>query len=114
MPARRGDDMDVLDLVIIALTVAAAIAGYLLGFLGRVMSWLGLALGFYIGVRLLPTVIVHLASASPGVQLSAAILLLVGGALIGHGLGLVVGAYLHRALPMGPVRLVDRALGAGL
>ena len=28
--------------------------------------------------------------------------------------GLLVGAYLHRALPMGPVRQVDRALGAGL
>ena len=46
--------MDLLDLIVIVVAVMAAVGGYRLGFLGRVVSWLGLALGFYVAVRLLP------------------------------------------------------------
>ena len=56
--------MDLLDLVVILLAVAAAMGGYRLGLLGRVVSWLGLALGFYVAVRLLPWVILRLSSSS--------------------------------------------------
>jgi S1-C subfamily serine protease len=106
--------MDTLDLVVIAIAVVAAVGGYRLGFVGRATSWLGLALGFYVAVRLLPTVIVDLATASPGTQLAVAVLILVGGAVIGQALGLLVGSRLHRALPLGPVRQVDRVVGAAL
>ena len=106
--------MDLLDLIVAALAVAAAVGGYRLGFVGRVASWLGLGLGFYVAVRLLPSVILHLSSSSPGAQLAVAVLLLVGGAMVGQALGLIVGARLHRALPLGPVRQVDRVVGAGV
>jgi S1-C subfamily serine protease len=106
--------MDLLDLIVLALAVAAAVGGYRLGFVGRVASWLGLALGFYVAVRLLPSVILHLSSSSPGGQLAVAVLLLVGGAMVGQALGLIIGARLHRALPLGPVRQVDRVVGAGV
>lgn len=105
---------DLLDLVVVALAIAAAIGGYRLGFLGRLASWLGLGLGFYVAVRLLPSVMLHLSSSSTGVQLGVAVLLLIGGAMIGQVFGLVVGARLHGALPPGGVREADRALGAGL
>lgn len=104
--------MDGLDLIVIAVALVAALGGYRLGFFGRVISWLGLALGFYVAIRLLPSVMVRLASASPTTQLAVAVLLLVGGALIGQALGLVVGSRLHGALPPGPVRQVDRVVGA--
>ncbi len=106
--------VDWLDLVIIVAAAMAAFGGYRLGFLGRVLSWAGLALGFYVAIRVLPAVIVDLARASPGTQLAVAVLLLVGGAVIGESLGLVVGSRLHRALPFGPVRQADRVVGAGL
>jgi S1-C subfamily serine protease len=106
--------VDLLDLVLIVLAVFAAIGGYRLGFLGRVASWLGLALGFYVAILILPKVIVHLATSAPGLQIFVAVLLLLGGALVGQALGLLVGFRLHRALPRGPVREVDRVVGAGV
>ncbi len=106
--------MNLLDLIVVVLAVAGAVGGYRLGFLGRVTSWLGLALGFYVAVRLLPTVMLHLASSSTDVQVSVAVLLLIAGAMVGQALGLMLGARLQGALPFGPVRQVDRLLGAGL
>ena len=104
--------MDVLDLVIVALAAAAAVGGYRIGFLGRVTSWIGLALGFYLAVRFLPTVVVDMASSSPGAQLTVAILLLVGGAMAGQAVGLLAGSRLHGALPPGPIRMADRWVGS--
>lgn len=104
--------MDLLDLILVIVAVAAGVGGYRIGFLGRVISWAGLALGFYLAVLFLPTVAVDLASSSPGVQLTVAILLLVGGAMAGQAIGLVLGSRLHSALPLGPIRQVDRVVGA--
>jgi S1-C subfamily serine protease len=105
--------VDTLDLIVIIVAVIAAVGGYRLGFFGRVASWLGLALGFYVAIRILPSVLIRLTTASPGTQLAVAVLILVGGAVIGQALGLLVGSRLHRALPGGPVRQADRVVGAG-
>jgi S1-C subfamily serine protease len=105
--------MDTLDVVVVVVAVVAAVGGYRLGFFGRVASWLGLALGFYVAIRLLPSVLLRISTASPGTQLAVAVLILVGGAVIGQALGLVVGSRLHRALPGGPIRQADRVVGAG-
>ena len=85
-----------------------------LGFVSRVTSWFGLALGFYVAILVLPPVIVQLATSSPGVQVFVAVLLLIGGALVGQAIGLLVGFRLHRALPPGPFRQADRVFGAGV
>jgi S1-C subfamily serine protease len=106
--------VDLLDLIVVALAVAAALGGYRLGLLGRLASWLGLGLGFYVAIRLLPSVLLHLSSSSAGTQLVVSIAMLVGGAVAGQALGLLVGGRLHRALPLGPVRQVDRVFGAGI
>ncbi len=45
--------MDVLDLVIVGVVVFAMVGGYRLGFLGRAASWIGLAVGFYVAIRVL-------------------------------------------------------------
>ena len=101
-----------LDLILVLVAIGAAVGGYRIGFVGRVVSWLGLALGFYLAILFLPSVAVDLASASPGVQLAVAILLLVGGAIAGQAVGLILGSRLHSALPIGPIRQVDRVVGA--
>lgn len=102
---------DVLDVIIAAVAAAAAVGGYRLGFLGRVASWAGLALGFYVAVRVLPPIIVHLRNASAQELVIVAVAILVGGAMIGQALGLIAGSRLHRFLPLGPLRLADRAVG---
>lgn len=106
--------MDILDLIVVVLAAAAAVGGYRIGFLGRVTSWLGLALGFYLAVRFLPTVVLDMAGSSPGTQLTVAVLLLVGGAMAGQAAGLLLGSRLHGALPPGPIRVADRWIGSVL
>jgi S1-C subfamily serine protease len=104
--------VNALDFVILAVAIMAALGGYRLGFLGRVVSWLGLAVGFYLAVRLLPKIAVGIHSASPGTIVTVGVIVLIAGAAIGQAIGLIAGSHLHRALPLGPIRQVDRAVGA--
>jgi S1-C subfamily serine protease len=106
--------VDLFDLVIILIALLAAVGGFRLGFIGRATSWLGLALGLYVAIRLLPTIVVDFATASPGVLVTLAAIVLIGGAMAGQGIGLLVGSRINRALPLGPWRHVDRAVGAAV
>jgi Trypsin-like peptidase domain/Colicin V production protein len=100
-----------LDLLLVVGAVAAAIGGYRLGFLARVTSWLGLALGVVVGSLLLPEVMHRLEGASDVTMAFVAICALAGTALIGQAAGLVLGSRLHIALPDGSARTVDRVAG---
>lgn len=104
--------MDSLDVIILVAAAVAALGGYRVGFLGRVISWIGLAAGFYVAVRILPPIIVRLPHASAGSLLIVAVVVLVGGAMVGQAVGLLAGSRLHHVLPIGPLRLADRAIGA--
>ncbi|HEX3541932.1 MAG TPA: MarP family serine protease [Acidimicrobiales bacterium] len=106
--------MDALDVLIIVLAVAAAVGGYRLGFLARAVSWVGLAVGLYLAARFLPAIIRTLNLSDPAMRLLIAFGVLVAGALAGQAVGLLAGARLHRALPLGPVREIDRGVGAGV
>ena len=105
--------MDALDVAVLVAAISAGVGGYRLGFLGRAVSWLGLALGFYIAVRVLPPVLRALHQSSASTLLVVAVSILVGGAMVGQALGLVAGSQLHRVLPLGPARIADRVVGAG-
>jgi S1-C subfamily serine protease len=106
--------LDALDVIILIAAVSAAVGGYRLGFVGRVVSWLGLALGFYVAVRVLPPVLRSLHNSTATTLLVIAVVILVGGAMVGQAVGLLAGSQLHRALPLGPVRMVDRVVGAAV
>lgn len=103
--------MNLLDAVLVGAAVAAAVGGYRLGFLARAASWAGLALGVVAGARLLPAVLPRVRDASEGTLVLVAVGLLVGTALIGQALGLVLGAQLHQELPPGAARRADQAAG---
>lgn len=106
--------MNGLDAIVVVVAAAAAVGGFRLGFVARALSWAGLALGLYLGARLVPYVAGKLALATPASRLLVAVAVLVGPALIGLTLGLSVGATVARALPIGPLRGVDRAVGAAV
>jgi S1-C subfamily serine protease len=106
--------MNWLDLLIIVIAVAAALGGYRLGFVARVVSWIGLGLGLYLGARFLPDILRAFNLGQPDQRLIAAAAVLIGGAFVGQALGLLVGGRLHAALPLGPLRTVDRLVGAGV
>ena len=94
--------------------VGAAIGGYRLGFVTRVASWIGMALGVAIGSLVLAPILRALQSASPPQLLLVTIGLLLGAAFLGQSLGLLVGGRLHATLPGATVRSADRTAGAAV
>ncbi|HEY7135026.1 MAG TPA: MarP family serine protease [Acidimicrobiia bacterium] len=105
--------MNVLDIAIIVAAVAAAIGGYQLGFLARVLSWAGLAAGIAIAARLATDLVHSMSASDPRTRLFAALAFLLGLAILGWALGLAIGSMLHASLTFGPgLRTVDRAAGA--
>ncbi|CAN5661608.1 MarP family serine protease [soil metagenome] len=105
--------MNFFDAVVLFGVVVAAIGGYRLGFVARVASWLGLALGLILGARVLPAVLEGLPDSSRGEAFLIAGAILVGGAFIGQLFGMIFGSKLRIAIPPGPARSADRAVGAG-
>ena len=104
--------MNLLDLVILASVAAAAAGGWQLGFLARVVSWVGMAFGLVVAARFLPAAVRTFEGPDPTSKLLIAGVVLLGGAFVGQGLGLLAGSSLRRFVPMGPVRMVDSAVGA--
>jgi len=105
--------VNLLDVVILAAAVGAGIMGFRLGFLARATSWVGLALGLYIGARLLPAAVRLLGDRADTLsRLVVAVVVLIGGAFLGQALGLLAGSRLRTALPPGPLRGVDKGIGA--
>lgn len=118
-PALYDEPVSVFDLVIVALVAALAVGGYRLGFVARVMSWVGLALGVAVAAWAAPKVLDVLPRAlgMEGELDAGSRLVIVAGAFVviaslGGTLGATVGASLRRVIPVGPLRQVDRAAGA--
>nr|MDQ3574783.1 CvpA family protein [Actinomycetota bacterium] len=103
--------MNLLDGLILATVGVVALGAYRLGFLARALSWLGLGVGIFLGALLLPTA-VSLFGGSSATKLMIAAGVLLGGAFLGQGLGLLVGASLRRFVPHGPLRTLDSGVGA--
>jgi S1-C subfamily serine protease len=106
--------VNLFDLIIVALAVLAGVGGYRLGFLTRVVSWIGLGLGLYVAARFLPSILNAFDFSRPDQRLLTAAAVLIGAAFVGQALGLLVSARLHTALPLGPLRSADRVVGAAV
>ncbi|MEO7557337.1 MAG: MarP family serine protease [Acidimicrobiales bacterium] len=104
--------MDTLDVMVVVLAASAAAGGWRAGFTARVASWLGMAIGFFLASRLLPTIVEHQGSSSPEGLLLIVIIVLLGGALVGQVAGFVVGLRLRMVVTGGPAERIDRAGGA--
>ncbi len=106
--------MDLLDFLIAAVAISAAIGGFRLGFLARAVSWIGLGVGLVLAARVLPTVVSAIRNSNPTGKLLVAALVLLGGAFIGQALGLLLGSRMHGILPLGPLRTIDDGVGAAV
>ena len=104
--------MNFFDLVVLAVAAGAGWIGYRMGFVARAASWVGLAIGLALAARFVPNVVdaIHFNQASSRLLVAAGVL--IGGAFLGQALGLVVGGQIHRVIPLGPLRVADRAVGA--
>ena len=104
--------MNLLDLVLLAGMVLAGLGGWRAGFLARVTSWLGLGVGFYVGVSLLPSVLGTFKLPNVSTRLLVVVAVLVVSIFVGQALGLVVGHRLKTVLPEGRARTIDHGVGA--
>ncbi len=104
--------MSLLDVAFVLLAVLAIVGGYRLGFVARVVSWVGLGVGLVIAVKLLPSLLDHLDTTSHGLVLVLTVGLLLVGASLGQALGFVVGGRLRPRHTGGVLGSLDRALGA--
>ncbi len=108
--------MSVLDIAVVVAAVLAAVGGYRLGFVTRVVSWIGLGLGLAVAVKVLPMLLDRLDTSSHNLVLMLTVGLLLVGASLGQALGFLVGGRIRPHRIDGPFRAVDRVLGgvAGL
>ena len=108
--------MSLLDLFLFGAISLAVLGGYRLGFITRVVSWLGLAAGLAFAVWLLPRFLSQLALGNRGLVLILSIGLLLVGATLGQALGFAIGGKLTPRRRTGALAFFDRLLGglAGL
>ena len=107
--------MNALDLVVVALVVAAGFGGWRLGFAARVLAWVGVVTGLVVGVRFVPRVVTTFGGTRPENRASVAVLFLLFVATVGQSVGLAIGAIVHRFLPLPrPLPRWDRIAGAAV
>lgn len=106
--------MDAFDAIVILAAVLAALGGWRLGFLARILSWVGLGVGLLVAAHYLPRIVAAIALSSSVARLAVAAGILVAAAFVGQGLGLMIGSRLHRVLPFAPLRQADRGVGAAV
>jgi S1-C subfamily serine protease len=91
--------VNVLDLVVLAAMGAAGYFGYRLGFVARVMSWVGLAIGVAFAIAFVDDVLDPLSSQPSQTRLLVALAFFLFLATAGQALGFAVGTALRRRLP---------------
>ncbi len=107
--------MNLLDLFLLTALTAAVVGGYRLGFLARLFSWLGLAVGAIVALKFAATLGRALDRSSEQTRLIAVLGLFLAVAMIGQGLGLALGTLVHfhiRATE--DVRRGDRVAGGAV
>ena len=104
--------MNILDAVLVVVAIAAIVGGYRLGFTTRVLSWVGLAIGLVVGVRLLPWVVRQGAGSDHTKVVLIALAVVVAAAALGQGLGLWLGSRLTPRARGGAAARTDQLLGA--
>lgn len=106
--------MNLLDLVVVAGALAAAVGGYRIGFLTRAASWAGLLIGCWAGIRMLPSAVALAGHPGPSGTLLVVAVVVVVGAFVGQALGLLVGHRVRDAVHEGSLQhaQADRVAGA--
>jgi len=107
------------DVLLVALVASVAVGGYRLGFVARMLSWVGLGLGIAVAAWAAPKVLATLPGmlGVEGDLDSLSRLVVVGGSFVviaslGGAVGATIGARLRLFIPVGPARQLDRAAGA--
>ena len=103
--------MNGLDLLVLVALVATGVAGFRLGLLARLCSWLGLFAGLVVTTRFMDVILRAVGDPRRGDQALAMAVALFLGCWTGKGLGMAIGRGLHRRLPGWSLPRLDRTAG---
>jgi S1-C subfamily serine protease len=104
---------NLLDLLIVLALFSAAVGGFRLGFVARVVSWILMTAAVLIAARLLPSLLRAAGDDTGDAELLLlAGAVLVGSALLGQSVGLVLGTRLNVGVRSGVPRQIDSVAGA--
>ena len=104
--------MNVLDAILIVAAVVVAAGGYRIGFTTRVLSWVGLGVGFVAALRILPWLLDSIDGSDHRRVVVVTIGTIVVGAALGQTAGLAIGARLAPRRSSRAMAAADRGLGA--
>ena len=107
--------MNFLDVVVLAVAAGAGWIGYRMGFVRRVLSWGGLALGIVLAVVFVPDVADALRGSPPRMRLLASLAFVIVVATVAQAVGAALGGALHarmRGPAGGALHQGDRVAGA--
>lgn len=104
--------MNLLDLVLLAFALAAAVGGYRLGFLARGASWLGLVAGIAVGVWAVPQVLRLFTAGDPLTRMLVGIGTLLVAVSVLTSMGESIGLRLRRRVHGTALRPLDQTVGA--
>ena len=104
--------MNWVDIVIAVFVILAAIRGWFQGAIRQVLGWIGLVVGFYIGIEIAPSLSTRITHSS-GRPVIALIIVVVA-AVIGHFLGHLLGSTIRKTVQMVKLGLVDSAAGVAV
>jgi S1-C subfamily serine protease len=104
--------VNLLDVFLVVAGVFAAVGGYRLGFVARVASWVGLAIGVFLAIRFIPSLLEQVQGTDPAIRFLLSLSALLVGAILGGAIGQVAGYRLRSLLPIGSgLRSLDRTAG---
>ncbi|MFN8038109.1 MAG: MarP family serine protease [Acidimicrobiales bacterium] len=103
--------MNLFDVLIVGLVVAGIVGGYRLGMVTRVASWIGMFIGLFAAVRVLPWILERLPRSGGLTSFAVVVGVLLFLAFLGQGIGLWLGSTLRPVSDDGTVTVVDRVLG---
>lgn len=112
LAALRPSDFGPLDVILVLAAVLAAAGGARSGLLARIATWTGLLAGFVLAGRTVPLVLDTVAGAGLPSRTFLAVLTLTATISLTRLVVQVASAPLRRMLTLGPLSLIDRALGA--
>ncbi len=103
--------MNLLDLLIIAFGVGAAVGGYRAGVLTNAGSWVGGGAGLIVGVHLAPQVVELFPNAGALMRLAVAVVVFATAVSLPAAFGQTLGRRIQWSLPPGGARTADRLTG---
>lgn len=106
--------MTLADVVMLGLVAAAAVGGYRMGLVARLVSWVTTLGGLLLAVRLLPVVLARLDEPDQATVLAVSMVLVVAGMFGGQAIGMAVGSRLRPPAVTGPLAVADRVSGAAV